>query len=167
MSSGFQSLLIGTYTHKLPHVDGHAAGILSAQFDGKSMSASSVEAEIENPSWITSTADGRFVYAVIESVMFEGERSGGVAAYARDPETGHLELLNKASSAGSEPAHVELDPSERFLLVANYGGGSISVFNLEKDGSIGKMVEHVQHTGRVLTPSARRSRTRIRFCSTP
>lgn len=147
MGSGFQSLLIGTYTHKLAHVDGHAAGILSAQFDGKSLSAPIVEAEIENPSWVTSSADGRFVYAVMECVTFEGAHSGGVAAYARDPESGHLTLLNKAPSAGVEPAHLALDPSQRFLLVANYRNGSIAVFNREKDGSIGRMVEHVEHAG--------------------
>lgn len=147
MGSGLQSLLIGTYTQKLAHVDGHADGILSAQFDGTSMSTPVVAAEVENPSWVTPSADGRFVYAIIETVMFEGKPSGGVAAYARNPETGHLVLLNKVPSAGTEPAHVELDPSGRFLVVANYGNGSVSVFNREKDGSIGKMVGHVQHAG--------------------
>lgn len=147
MASVLQSLLIGTYTEKMAHVDGHAKGLLSAQFDGMSMSAPVVEAEVVNPSWVTSSADGRFVYAVIETAMFQGERSGGVAAYARNPGNGHLELLNRTSSVGTEPAHLALDPRERFLLVANYGGGSISVFHREKNGSLGKMVDHVQHAG--------------------
>ncbi len=147
MVSGLQSLVIGTYTEKLAHVEGHAAGILSAKFDGISISAPIVEAEAANPSWLTSTKDGRFVYAVIETATFEGERSGGIAAYARNPDSGHLSVLNRAPSAGVEPAHLELDLQERFLLVANYGAGSISVFNREKDGSIGKLVEHVQHVG--------------------
>ncbi len=152
MDSGLQSLVIGAYTEKLAHVDGHAAGILSAKFDGISMSAPMVEAVVTNPSWLTSTADGRFVYAVMETAMFEGEPGGGVAAYARNPHTGHLVLLNKAPSAGVEPAHLELDPRERFLLVANYGSGSISVFSRETDGGIGKMVEHVQHAGASVHP---------------
>jgi len=147
MGCELQSLVIGTYTGKLPHVDGHATGILSAKFDGTSVSAHSVEAEVLNPSWLTCTADGRFVYAVIETDKFEGAHSGGVAAYARDPDSGRLKFLNKASSAGSEPAHLELDPRERFVLAGNYGTGSISVFAREKDGSIGKRVGHVQHVG--------------------
>lgn len=147
MGTELQSLVIGTYTQKMAHVDGHAAGILSAKFGGSSISAPVTEAEVPNPSWLTCSADGRFVYAVIETGTFDGKRSGGVAAYFRDPESGHLELLNKTPSAGTEPAHLELDPRERFLLVANYGTGSISVFAREKNGSIGKMVEHVQHVG--------------------
>jgi 6-phosphogluconolactonase len=147
MNSGHQSLVIGTYTEKLAHVDGHATGILSATFNGKSLSEPSVEAEVRNPSWVTTTADGCFVYAVIETVKFEGEPGGGVAAYARDPETGRLTLLNTAASAGVEPAHIELDPSERFVLVANYRTGSVSVFVRKADGSLDKMVGHVQHEG--------------------
>jgi 6-phosphogluconolactonase len=147
MSSASQSLVIGTYTEKLPHVDGHATGILSTTFDGVSISKPTVEAEVRNPSWVTTTADGRFLYAVIETVEFDGKRGGGVAAYARDPKTGHLTVLNTAHSAGVEPAHLELDPTERFLLVANYRTGSISVFLREANGSLGEMVEHVQHEG--------------------
>src|SRR5271156_6961641 len=123
MSSESQSLVIGTYTEKLPPVDGHAAGILSATFNGVSFSKPTVEAEVRNPSWVTTTADGRFLYAVIETVEFEGKPGGGVAAYDRDPKTGHLTLLNTAGSTGVEPAHVDLDPSERFVLVANYRTG--------------------------------------------
>jgi 6-phosphogluconolactonase len=87
------------------------------------------------------------LYAVIETVEFDGRPGGGVAAYARDPKTGHLTLLNTAQSAGIEPAHLELDPPERFLLVANYRTGSIAVFLRKGDGSLGEMVEHVQHAG--------------------
>lgn len=32
MSAGQQPLLIGTYTEELPHVDGHAVGILAAAY---------------------------------------------------------------------------------------------------------------------------------------
>jgi 6-phosphogluconolactonase len=152
MKSEPQSLVIGTYTEKLAHVDGHATGVLSTIFDGFSVSAPTVSAVVRNPSWITTTTDGRFLYAVIETVEFEGERGGGVAAYARDPFSGHLTLLNTAPSGGVEPAHLELDPSERYLVVANYRTGSISVFLREPDGSLGKRVEHVQHEGSSVHP---------------
>ena len=33
-----RELLIGTYTERLPHVDGHAEGVLSATFDGTTSS---------------------------------------------------------------------------------------------------------------------------------
>ena len=144
---GSHILVIGTYTGKLGHVDGHATGILTATFDGVSLSKLTVSAEAANPSWVTLTKDGRFLYAVIETTVFEGEPGGGVAAYARDPETGTLTLLNTAASCGVEPAHLEVDPSERFLLVANYRTGSVSVFVREADGSLGNLVEHLEHRG--------------------
>ncbi|MCU1477706.1 MAG: 6-phosphogluconolactonase [Subtercola sp.] len=152
MTSAPHSLVFGTYTERLPHVDGHATGILSATFDGNAVHDVSVEAEMRNPSWVTTTADGRFLYSVIETVEFEGRPGGGAAAYARDRETGALTLLNTVSSDGVEPAHIELDPNERFVLVANYRTGSVSVFARLADGGLGAMVEHVQHEGSSLHP---------------
>lgn len=152
MSAAAQSLLIGTYTEKLPHVDGHADGILAADYDGASLHGPTLQATVRNPSWVTATADGRHVYAVVETVDFEGQPGGGVAAYARDPASGALALLNTAPSAGTEPAHAELDPAERFVLVANYRTGSVSVFAREPDGSLGAMTGHVQHEGSSVHP---------------
>jgi 6-phosphogluconolactonase len=147
-----EALLIGTYTEKLPHVDGKAAGILGATFEAGQLSDASLLAEVRNPSWLTTTKDNRFVYAVVETVEFEGVGGGGVAAYSRDPETGALQLLNTARSYGVEPAHVEVDPTERFVLVANYRSGSVSVFLREPDGRLGALVDHVQHAGSSVHP---------------
>ena len=76
-----------------------------------------------------------------------GSPARGVTAFARDTRSGGLSLLNSRPLGGVEPAHVELDPGGRFLLVANYRSGSVAVFRLEADGSIGAMTDHVQHEG--------------------
>lgn len=152
MTTQTHQLLIGTYTEKLPHVDGKADGILGASYDAGTISASKVLAEVRNPSWVVISADGRFVYSVVETVEFEGQPGGGVAAFARNPETSELTALNTASSAGVEPAHLALDPSGRFLLVANYRSGSVAVFALAEDGSLGEMADHVQHEGSSVHP---------------
>jgi 6-phosphogluconolactonase len=146
------ALVIGTYTEKLPHVDGHATGILSARYETTGITELAVPAQVRNPSWVTTTPDGRFLYSVVETVEFEGGKGGGVVAYARDVETGALTLLNTASSAGVEPAHLEVDPSQRFVIVANYRTGSVAVFAREADGRLGAMVEHVQHEGSSVHP---------------
>ena len=83
---------------------------------------------------------------------FEDQPGGGVTAFARDTSSGELTRLNSRPSAGVEPAHLELDPSGRFLLVANYRSGSVAVFALEADGSIGPMTDHVQHSGSSVDP---------------
>jgi 6-phosphogluconolactonase len=144
---GSRQLIVGTYTESLAHVDGKADGILAAQLNGATLGATTTLAEVRNPSWVTLSADGRNLYSVIETVEFDGIKGGGAAAYARDPETGALTLLNTAPSQGVEPAHLELDPSGKFLLVSNYRTGSVTVFRLEADGSLGADVDHVQHEG--------------------
>jgi 6-phosphogluconolactonase len=142
-----RELIIGTYTERLPHVDGQAEGILSCSFDGTTVGPPRVLARTRNPSFIVLSADGRHVYAVNETVTFEDQPGGGVSAFSRDPGSGELVLLNTTPSGGVEPAHVELDPSGRFLLVANYRSGSVAVFALEDDGRLGTMTAHIEHGG--------------------
>jgi 6-phosphogluconolactonase len=147
-----RSLVIGTYTRKEESPDGRPSGILGASYDGNSVAGLTALAELPNPSWVTATADGSYLYAVAEATDFAGRPGGGVAAYARDPATGAVTLLNAVSSGGAAPAHLELDPSERFVIVANYGSGSVSVFARETGGRLGAMTGHVQHQGSSVHP---------------
>ena len=147
-----RELIIGTYTELLPHVDGKAEGILSCSFDGTTVGPPRVLARTKNPSFIVVSGDGRHLYAVNETVTFEERPGGGVSAFSRDPGTGDLVLLNTKPSGGVEPAHLELDPSGRFLLVANYRSGSVAVFALADDGRLGRMTGHVEHGGASLHP---------------
>jgi 6-phosphogluconolactonase len=149
---GRRELIIGTYTERLPHVDGKAEGILSCSFDGTAIGPPRVLARTRNPSFIALSRDGRRLYAVNETVTFEDRPGGGVSAFSRGPGTGELVLLNTKSSGGVEPAHLELDPSGQFLLVANYRSGSVAVFALEDDGRLGTMTGHIQHEGTSLHP---------------
>jgi 6-phosphogluconolactonase len=151
-SSSAEELIIGTYTERLPHVDGQAEGILSCRYEAGTIGPVRVLASTRNPSFLVISPDGRRLYTVNETVEFEGQPGGGVTAFARDPRTGDLSLLNSRPSGGVEPAHLELDPSGRFLLVANYRSGSVAVFRLEADGSIGPMTDHVQHQGSSVHP---------------
>jgi 6-phosphogluconolactonase len=135
-------LLIGTYTQRLPHVDGHAEGVLAASFEGAGLSGLRVVAsDAVNPSWVAVSADGSRVYAVGETAP-----DGTIAAYARDA-SGRLTPLGTTSSGGAEPAHLALHPSGRFLLAGTYGGGTVSVFALQEDGSLGERTAFVAHEG--------------------
>jgi 6-phosphogluconolactonase len=147
MNPARRPLLIGTYTKKQEPGDERPEGILAASHDGTSLTGLTALAKLPDPSWVTATADGRCLYAVAETTRFEGWPGGGVAAYARDPAAGTVTLLNTVSSGGAEPAHLALDPSEQFVIVANYGSGSVSVFARETGGRLGTMTGHVQHQG--------------------
>jgi 6-phosphogluconolactonase len=146
-------LIIGTYTEDLPHLEGRSEGMTGVTYDDDgSLGSVTVLAKVRNSSWVVASADGRFVYTVSETVDFEGKPGGGVSAFARDLATGSLTPLNTASSAGVEPAHAAIDPSGRFLLVANYRSGSVAVFALGADGSIGELVDLMQDEGSSVHP---------------
>jgi 6-phosphogluconolactonase len=145
-------LIIGTYTEPMPHVDGRAEGILSCRYDGATIGPVRVLAPTRNPTYLALGSDRRHLYAVHETATFEGRPGGGVSAFARDLRSGDLTPLNSRSSGGVEPCHLDLDPDGRFLLVANYGSGSVAAFELEPDGSLGAMTGHVQHEGSSVHP---------------
>lgn len=148
----FHDLIVGTYTERLPHVEGKAEGILACSFDGTTVGPYRVVASTRNPSFIVLSGGGRRLYAVNETLTFQDVPGGGVSAFLRDPGTGDLKVLNAKPSGGVEPAHIGLDPSGRFLLVANYRSGSVAVFSLEDDGRLGTMTSRVQHQGASVHP---------------
>jgi len=136
-------VFLGTYTDK------GSKGIYSYRFDPVTGNATrlGLAAETQNPSFLAASADGRFLYAVNEVSTLNGQPAGGVSAFAIDRKTGKLTLLNQVSSQGAGPAHLALDRSGKYLLVANYDAGSIAVFPIQPDGKLGQRTAFVQHTG--------------------
>jgi 6-phosphogluconolactonase len=134
---------IGTYTEH------GSKGIYVCEFDSATgqLGSPKLAAETPQPSFLAVTADRNFLYAVNEANTFAGKPGGGVSAYAINPATGQLHLLNAVSSRGGGPAHIMLDKTGRYVLVANYDGGSVAVFRLQGDGKIGESTAFVQHQG--------------------
>ena len=58
-----------------------------------------------------------------------------------------MTLLNRVSSRGGSPCHLELDRSGKWLFVANYGGGSVAAFPVQDDGKLGEASAFFQHAG--------------------
>jgi 6-phosphogluconolactonase len=97
----------------------------------------SVAAAIQSPSWLAFHPNKQYLYAVNEISNFNGSTSGSVTAFAVDPATGNLTLLNVVSSQGGGPAYASVDPQGQFVFVANYGGGNVAVLPILADGSLG------------------------------
>ena len=144
-------LIVGSYTEEMPFVRGQADGVLTAAFDAASgrIGPVSTAAVARNPSYLVRSADGERLFTVNETRAFAGQPGGGVTAYARDPRTGALTPLNSRPSLGDDPCFITLDPAQRFVLVANYGveAGSVTVYQLEPDGRLGALTDHVEHAG--------------------
>jgi 6-phosphogluconolactonase len=151
MTAGHQ-LIVGTYTERLPHVNGTAAGILGCAYHDGTTGAPALLVEARNPSWLTVTASGRNVYAIHETADFGGKAAGGVTAYARDDLTGALTEINSSPSAGTAPAHVALYGEEQRVLVANYESGSIACFSVDDRGGLGALIGCRQHAGSSVDP---------------
>lgn len=103
--------------------------------------------KIENPSYLILSHDRRFLYCVMETEKYKGSIAGGGVAAFRVGKNGSLKFLNEQPTHGEEPCHLCADRKNRFLLAANYGGGSFSVFPLDEDGSIKPCLHTVFHSG--------------------
>ncbi len=140
---------IGTYTRSLPHVHAKSEGIYLLKLDPTSGELSHVSKTIgvDNPSYLTLHPSGNYLYAVNEVGDFGGKSSGAVSAFAIDAATGGLTFLNQEPTDGAAPCHLSVDSTGRYVLTANYSGGSVSVHPIGSDGRLGKMSDFVQHVG--------------------
>jgi 6-phosphogluconolactonase len=100
-----------------------------------------------NPSFVALDPTRRFLYVVNEIADFEGQKAGSAEAYAINPATGEITLLNRQSVKGPIPAHLAVDPTGRYLIVANYVGGNFVVLPIESDGRLAPVVDEVIDNG--------------------
>jgi 6-phosphogluconolactonase len=85
--------------------------------------------DLINPSYLAVSPDQRFLY----SVHGDGDHA---TAFALDRETGFASLLNRAATGGRNGVRQAVDATGKFLVVANYGSGSIAVLAIAPDGSL-------------------------------
>lgn len=90
-----------------------------------------------SPSHLALNAAGDRLYSANETDRVGPDKHGTVSGFAVDRATGALTLLNTVPSGGAGPTYVSLHPSGKFLLVANYFGGSVAVVPIEADGKLG------------------------------
>ena len=141
---------VGTYTE-----GGSASkGIYVYRFDAKSGKLTSIglAAQTINPSFVAIAPSHRFLYAVNEVGNYQGKKSGGVSAFAIDSSTGKLKFLNQVASGGADPCYITVDATGKYVLVANYTGGSVAVFPVLEDGRLGDASAFIQHTGHGTNP---------------
>jgi 6-phosphogluconolactonase len=148
---------VGTYTGGKS--EGKSEGIYLFRLDlaTGAMKAEGLAAEAVNPSFLAIHPGGRFLYAVGEVGNYEGKRSGAVSAFSIAPETGKVAFLNRKPSGGGGPCHLVVDEDGKHVLVANYGGGSVSVLRIEEGGRLGETTAFVQHEGSSVNPERQKA----------
>jgi 6-phosphogluconolactonase len=141
---------VGTYTEE----GSKSKGIYAYRYDATTSEITplGLAAETTNPSWVTLHPNGRFLYAVNDVGNYTGPNSGGVSAFSVDHATGKLTFLNEVASRGADPCYIIVDKAGKYVLVANYTGGSVAVFPVLADGKLGEASAFVQHTGHGTNP---------------
>ena len=102
-----------------------------------------------SPSCLALNASGTHMYSTNETDHVGENKEGTVSAFAVDRADGQLKLLNTVPSGGAGPTYVSMHPSGRFVLVANYFGGSIAVLPISSDGRLGTATDIKQAEGKL------------------
>ncbi len=115
-------------------------GVAVFRIDPASGAWSFVEAcdVVPNPSYICLDRTQRFLYSA------HGD-SDEICSYSRDPQTGKLSFLNRQKTEGDNSSTVEVDPSNRWVLLST--GPGVALFPRNADGSLGAYTDLIVPEG--------------------
>ncbi len=153
-------VFVGTYTDPILFgtgkiLEGKGEGIYMFKMDVSSgaMELISITTDVTNPSYLAFDPTRRWLYAVNELKLFEGDPTGTISAFAVDAKTGALKFLNKRPTGGTDPCHLTVDKTGRFVLLSNFMSGSVSVLPVLEDGRLGAASDFIQHHGSSIDPN--------------
>lgn len=96
---------------------------------------------VDNPSYLALSPDGNCLYVASETD--EGE----VLVYRRDAATSELHLMDRKQTRGASPCYVSVSTDGQWVFSSNYSSGSVNVFPVGDQGTLGEMSAWVEHTG--------------------
>lgn len=152
-------VFVGTYTEPIRFgtgkiLIGQGKGIYVYKLDVSSgaLEQSGLFGGVPNPSYLAFDPSRRFLYAVNELKEFEGAPTGAISAFSVDASSGNPSFLNRKPSHGTDPCHLTVHPSGRYVLVANFMSGSVCVLPIGEDGALGDATDVIQHQGSSIDP---------------
>ncbi len=146
-------LYVATFTDH-----GSGRGIYSYRFDPSTgqLASLGLAAETANPEFIAVHPGRQFLYAVNFVSRYREQEAGSVSAFAIEGRSGSLTLLNQVSAHDIGPAHITVDHTGKYVLVANYPRGSVAMFPVLANGGLGEPSAFVQHKGSSVDPQRQR-----------
>jgi len=102
-----------------------------------------------SPNCLALNAAGTRLYSTNETDRVGEDKQGTVSAFAIHREDGQLTPLNTVPSGGAGPTYASIHPSGKFVLVANYFGGSVAVLPILEDGRLGTATDIKHDSGTV------------------
>ncbi len=133
-------IYFGTYTQNWPDRSHRREGILIYTFEpaSGSLQFSSAVMDVTNPSFLAMHPDHQFFYCV-------NEGEGLISAFSVNQMDGSLTFLNQQPTDGTSPCYLCFDPEAKWILVSNFGTGSLAVFPILPDGRLGPHTGFVEH----------------------
>ncbi|MCP3464869.1 MULTISPECIES: lactonase family protein [unclassified Bradyrhizobium] len=98
--------------------------------------------DLVNPSFLTFDRTRRFLYTV------HGDLSD-ITAMAIDPVSGKLAVINRQGTEGKNPVHLAIDPTNRFVVVANHITSTLALLPRQDNGSLGAVIDLVKVEGKI------------------
>ena len=126
-----QHFYVGTFTSE------GAKGIYYCEFDNETGDIDLKETfqGVDNPSFVKISPDRKYLY-VVNRAPKEIEPTGGYVSAYEIGKNGIIKFLNKQLSHGADPCHVDVSKDGKFVAVANYGGGTTALYQVDKNGSL-------------------------------
>ncbi|MGE5605592.1 MAG: lactonase family protein [Bacteroidota bacterium] len=145
---------VGTYTEAIKFGTGQVLlgkgeGIYLYKLDFSSgqLRLVSTTTGVVNPSYLTLTPSGKYLYAVNELKQFDGKESGAVSAFAVESGTSRLSFINQLPTGGADPCYVCVNDRESHVFVTNFMSGSVCVYPILKNGALDTPSQFIQHSG--------------------
>jgi 6-phosphogluconolactonase len=133
----------------LPPGNGRGIHLFRVDRTTGAMTPAGVQETGTSPSCLALSASGTHLYSSNETDRVGEDRAGTVSAFSIDRADGKLELLDTVPSGGAGPTYVSVHPSGRFVLVANYFGGSVAVLPILPDGRLGAATDVRNDAGEI------------------
>jgi 6-phosphogluconolactonase len=133
----------------LPPGNGRGIHIFHVDRGTGAMTPAGIYALGTSPSCLALNAAGTRLYSANETDRVGDDKQGTISAFAINPADGALELLNTVRSGGAGPTYVSVHQSGKFLLVANYFGGSVAVLPILEGGRLGEATDVKNVAGQI------------------
>jgi 6-phosphogluconolactonase (cycloisomerase 2 family) len=133
----------------LPPGNGRGIHVFQVDRTTGALTPAGLHAMGTSPSCLVVNSAGTRLYSANETDRAGKDQAGTVSAFAVRPADGQLERLNTVGSGGAGPTYVSLHSSGRFVLVANYFGGSVAVLPVLDDGRLGDATDVKTDDGKV------------------
>jgi 6-phosphogluconolactonase (cycloisomerase 2 family) len=133
----------------LPPGNGRGIHLFQVNRATGAMTPAGIHEMTTSPSCLALNASRTRLYSANETDRVGEDKLGTVSAFAINPADGKLKLLNTVTSGGAGPTFVSMHPSGRFVLVANYFGGSVAVLPILPDGRLGAATDVKKDAGKI------------------